>query len=212
MKTIHEANNRRRDRVVEKARVKQDSDENLEKALTLLGKYLKERHKNNTPERKLTLETLYRLDSPVDIETLASLMAEAHPEMKVCRTTVYNNLQSFAEAHLVRKVQLLGNPTCFYEKTVGVEEHGYCICQGCGSIKTISMSAMTEDIQVQLPKTFHIFDYGLCVTGLCYKCQIAERKALKAKAKALSEAQAAAKLAAEKKSKKKKTNITKQQK
>lgn len=212
MKTIHEANNRRRDRVVEKVRVKQDSDENLEKAMALLAKYQKERHKNNTPERQLTLEMLYRLDSPVDIETLASLMAKAHPEMKVCRTTVYNNLQNFADAHLVRKIQLLGNPTCFYEKTIGTEDHGYCICQGCGSIRTISMATMTEDIQAQLPKTFRIFDYGLCVSGLCYKCQAAERKALKAKAKALSEAQAAAKQTTDKKLKEKKTKITKTQK
>lgn len=166
--------------------------------------------KRLTPERSFILKKIYEQKAPVDIHTLYEMVCKE--EGQVALSTIYNNLALLIDAQLVRRIDLVNGAMAFFEKTLGVEPHGYVVCQHCGKIKTLQISKVKEIMADQLPKSFLITDFNLQVNGLCKKCQTALRKEAETDRKnAIRQRKATAKAAvlarrANKKMKKKRTN------
>lgn len=136
--------------------------------------YILSHGKRHTPERAFILKKIYEQKVPVDIQTLYKLVCEE--EGQVSLSTIYNNLSMMIEAQLVRRLDLVNGAMAFFEKTLGVEPHGYIVCQHCGKIKTLQISKVKEIMADQLPKSYLITDFNLQVNGLCKRCQTLLRK------------------------------------
>lgn len=136
--------------------------------------YIAAHGKRLTPERAFVLKKIYEQKVPVDIQTLYKIVCEE--EGQVALSTIYNNLALLIDAQLVRRLDLVNGAMAFFEKTIGVEPHGYIICQHCGKIKTLQTSRLKDILSDQLPKSYLITDFNLQVNGLCKKCQTAIRK------------------------------------
>lgn len=169
--------------------------------------YMETHSKRRTPERAFILKQIYEQKGPVDIQTLHALVCKS--EGQVALTTIYNNLALLIDAHLVRRLDLVGGAMAFFEKTLGVEPHGYMICQRCGKIRTLQIDQLHEAFSSQLPKGFLVSDINLQVNGLCKRCQTLirkeaelERKAAERTRKAISKAVALARKKNKKKKKK----------
>lgn len=143
-------------------------------ALARYETYMEEHSKRRTPERLFILRTIYEQKVPVDIQTLHTLVCKGKGQ--VALTTIYNNLALLIEARLVRRLDLVGGAMAFFEKTLGVEPHGYMVCQRCGKIRTLQVDKLLDVVVSQLPKGFQISDVNLQVNGYCKKCQSLIRK------------------------------------
>ncbi len=167
----------RREKIVNYLHLKPELGEGLKEAIVILQHYLKERHKNITPERQFILWTIYHVDTPFDVDALHELVCQHRAQ--VCRATIYNNLLLFVEAGVVSRFQPFPNGAHYFEKCIGQEPHGYQVCRRCGAIKVLSLSEVTGPISAQLNKTFHLSQFSLYAIGLCKMCFNAERKEIK---------------------------------
>ncbi len=185
-----------------------DGSVGYEEACRRYSNYISAHGKRLTPERAFILKKIYEQKAPVDIQTLYDMVCKE--EGQVALSTIYNNLALLIDAQLVRRIDLVNGAMAFFEKTLGVEPHGYVVCQRCGKIKTLQISKVKEIMGEQLPKSFMVTDFNLQVNGLCKKCQTAARKEAEADRKtAIRQRKATAKAAvlarkANKKMKKKK--------
>ena len=170
-------------------------------ALRRYEAYMDSHRKRRTPERLFVLRQIYAQKVPVDIQTLHAMVCKE--EGQVSLTTIYNNLSMLIDAHLVRRLDLVGGAMAFFEKTLGVEPHGYMVCQRCGKIRTLQVEKLQDVIVPQLPKAFQISDINLQVNGLCKKCQTAIHKELEQERKAAELARQALNKSRKKKRKKK---------
>lgn len=167
----------------------------FEEAYKRYEAYITARGKRLTPERAFVLKKIYEQKVPVDIKTLYAMVCKE--EGQVALSTIYNNLALLVDAQLVRRLDLVNGAMAFFEKTLGVEPHGYVICQRCGKIKTLQISRLKELMADQLPKSYLVTDFNLQVNGLCKKCQSAIRKEAEADRKlAIKQRKATAKAAA----------------
>ncbi len=164
-----------RDRMVSELRLRKKS-EWIDEAFQTLEAYLKKNKLRQTVERKAVLETIYRLNGPVDIETLYQLM---DMDMHVSKTTVYNVLELLVKAKLVRQVSLIEGGMSFYERTIHQQPHGFTVCRYCGKVTAINRPEEIGEWLEGVPKTFRIEKISFVVHGICKKCQDAERKAIK---------------------------------
>lgn len=182
---IYDAAAQKRDIIVdhelipEVATEEQKSSENAlpagyEKAKQQMVSYLVAHGKRLTPEREFILRQIYELKAPVDISTLYEMVCKE--QGMVSLSTIYNNLALLVDARLVRRLDLVGGAMAFFEKTLGVEPHGYAICKNCGKIKTIQIEQMKGLVAQQLPKTYQVIDINLQVNVLCKKCQATLRR------------------------------------
>ena len=185
---VYESANLKRDHIIDPSR-----DESLiPEAVTVVGKsgttgpagyaeackryenYIKSHGKRLTPERAFVLKKIYEQKAPVDIQTLYDLVCKE--EGQVALSTIYNNLAMLIDAQLVRRLDLVNGAMAFFEKTLGVEPHGYLICQRCGKIKTLQTARLKEIMADQLPRSYQITDFNLQVNGFCKRCQTCMRK------------------------------------
>lgn len=169
----------RRDKIVNSIKYRKDIQPGLNEALTILARYLKERGKNNTPERNSILTVIYHIDGPFDVDALHQLVCEKMGYL--CRVTIYNSLMLFVEAGVVQQFQPFANGSLFFERCIGQKPHGYQICRHCGSIRLINMDEVIEPIANQVPSTFHTAQYCLYVIGLCANCYKEERHEIRLK-------------------------------
>lgn len=183
---VYDTASLKRDSIIDHAQIPEvmpaksaESDEDsapagYEEALRQFVNYIEAHGKRFTPERAFILKQVYALKAPVDISTLYEMVCKEQGQ--VALATVYNNLALLIDAHLVRRLDLVGGAMAFFEKTLGVEPHGYAVCQRCGKIRTIQLSGIKDSILSQLPKTFLTTDINLQVNCLCKKCQTLVRK------------------------------------
>ena len=156
----------------------------LTEACQLLEDYLKKHRLRQTIERKTILETVFRLNGPVDIETLYQLL---EMEMHVSKSTVYNALETLVDAKLVRKISLIEGGMCFYERAFRQQPHGFMVCRYCSKVTPIPRPEPIGEWLSEVPQTFHIERVSFVVHGICRKCQDAERKAIRREEKRRAE-------------------------
>lgn len=165
---IYEAVSRKRENVLKNARVGEIAPE-YEVALEQMESYLRSQKKRCTIERRYVLEVLYRLDWPIDTALLHDYVCEM--QGNVALTTIYNTLELLEQLHLVRRIELVNHGMTFFERSLGLEPHGFVICNECGSLRHLRLSSLMPALQTQLPTGFEPQDFTLQIHGLCAKCQ-----------------------------------------
>ena len=166
--SIHETVNRKRDNIISSLkRVSLPAE--YDEALDRLQQHLRSSHKRFTIERGFVLRMLYQLAQPVDIGTLHQLVCQELGN--VALTTVYSTLELLVQLQLAQRLELVSHGMTFFERTLGVEPHGYVACSQCGSISMLRQPQILQSLQSQLPRGFMSNGYTLIVHGLCSKCQ-----------------------------------------
>ena len=157
----------RRERVVRKTVIKEELGQGLQEAEAILNAYLKERGMNQTPERSQILWTIYHLDAPFDVDMLLELVRET---INICRGTIHNSLEIFADAGVIARFLPFANGSQFFVKSIGQPPRAYQVCSQCGAIKVLSTKEIVPLIAAQTQKSFHTSQYCLYVLGLCANC------------------------------------------
>lgn len=171
---IYETVNRKRDEIVRNLRQGELPPEYAE-AESIMEGHLHSVKKRCTVERRFVLQMLYRLAQPIDIGTLHELICDEYGN--VALATVYTTLELLVQLQLAHRLELVSHGMAFFERTLGVEPHGYAVCNQCGAISILRAPQLLDGLQKQLPRSFAPADYTLIVHGLCSKCQRRRRRA-----------------------------------
>jgi len=146
------------------------SREAYQSAETTLRNYIRSRGLRETKERYALLEEIYlRLDH-FDAEQLYQQLLTRG--VKVSRATVYNALQLFVEAGLVRRY-LFGQGRMLYERSLGRQQHDHLICLDCGEIQEFcdpQMGLISESVGRLFgmrPKSHELVIYATCEKPSC---------------------------------------------
>jgi len=81
------------------------------------------------------------------------------------KTTVYNTLNSFVEAHLVRVITIEDNETRY---DIVMENHGHFKCESCGGIYNFSVNI--DSLEYDELNDFVISKRDVYFKGVCSKC------------------------------------------
>ncbi|SEG60111.1 Fur family transcriptional regulator, ferric uptake regulator [Halpernia humi] len=103
----------------------------------VLKQYLQEKGFRNTPERYTILDEIYDMDHHFNVDDLYLLMMQK--KYHVSKATIYNTIEIFLDAGLVRKHQF-GEKTLTsssYEKSYFDKQHDHLVVYKTGSDKEI---------------------------------------------------------------------------
>lgn len=100
---------------------------NIEQIKDVLQQYLKEHGYRNTPERYTILEEIYNLEEHFNVDDLYFIMMKK--KYHVSKATIYNTIDIFLEAGLIRKHQFgdraMGSSS--YEKSFFDKQHDHLV-------------------------------------------------------------------------------------
>lgn len=150
--------------------VKSDSDEQPRQILT---EYLRSHGLRNTPERFALLNAIYSIDGHFTPDILVDKMANEF-NFRVCRATVYNNLELLVDAKLVFQHRF--SEGAQYEKSYNKVSHSHLICTECGTVTEFYDHNVHRHMESLKVKRFNISNYSLYVYGLCSKCSAALKR------------------------------------
>ncbi len=133
---------------------------------TLLNQYLKDQNLRQTPERYIVLKYIYKINTHFDIDYLYSFI---NKKEKISKATIYNNLEIFVRAKLIKQLQF-NNNKILYEKSLQKRQHDHLICNDCGKINEFC-DPRIQNILSGIEKTtnFQIESHSLNVFGNCNK-------------------------------------------
>ena len=83
------------------------------------------------------------------------------------KTTIYNTLNLFIKARLLRALRIEDNETRY---DIEVENHGHFKCQCCGTIYNFSIDI--ERLESHELRNFQIKDRQVYFKGVCSKCSL----------------------------------------
>lgn len=149
---------------------KSDSEEQPKQ---VLAEYLRLHGLRNTPERFAILNAIYSIEGHFTPEMLVEKMAD-ELNFRVCRATVYNNLELLVDAKLVNKHRFTEGAQ--YEKSFKEVSHGHLICTECGMVMEYDDHNVHRQIETMRVKRFTISSYSLYVYGLCSRCSAALKR------------------------------------
>ena len=132
----------------------------------LLNKYLKVNNLRQTPERYIVLKYIYKINNHFDIDYLYSFI---NKKEKISKATIYNNLEVFTKAKLIKQLQF-NNNKILYEKCLQKVQHDHLICNDCGQINEFC-DPRIQNILNGIEKTtnFQVQSHSLNVFGTCTK-------------------------------------------
>ena len=84
---------------------------------------------------------------------------------KVVLATVYNNLNKLWDEGMIRKVSVEGAP----DRYDRIERHDHLVCQKCGKLSDITLTDLTQQLQLQVG--IPILAYDLKLLYICEDCQ-----------------------------------------
>ena len=130
----------------------------------LLNKYLKANNLRQTPERYIVLKYIYKINTHFDIDYLYSFINQKE---KISKATIYNNLEVFTQAKLIKQLQF-NNSKLLYEKSLKKRQHDHLICNDCGKINEFC-DPRIQNILAGIEKTtnFQVQSHSLNVFGNC---------------------------------------------
>ena len=137
----------------------------------LLNKYLKANNLRQTPERYIVLKYIYRIDTHFDIDYLYSFI---NKKEKISKATIYNNLEMFTQAKLIKQLQF-NNNKILYEKSLQKSQHDHLICNECGQINEFCDPRIQNILNgIEQTTNFQVQSHSLNVFGTCTKknCKI----------------------------------------
>jgi len=145
----------------------------LRAATLRLDQFLELKGFRRTQERYTILEEIYsRHDHHhFDANQLREILLEKGFHLSMA--TVYNTLELFAEAGLIKKHQFGNSPASHYERTLGSRQHDHVVCLDCHCVKEFCdprMGSIENTVgdwfQTQVLQHSLVF-YGHCTDELC---------------------------------------------
>lgn len=128
---------------------KEEIKTNVTKILTA---FLEKEGLRKTQERHALLDYIYGSDS-IFFNAEDLYLALANSKIRISLATVYNTLDIFLRAKLMKKVYL-GERIAKFEKLYGVNQSDHLICSKCGKVQSLQLSQM-DDLQNTISKTLH---------------------------------------------------------
>ena len=130
----------------------------------LLNKYLTAHNLRQTPERYIVLKYIYKIQTHFDIDYLFEFISKKE---KISKATIYNNLEIFVQAKLIKQLQF-NNNKILYEKSLNKKQHDHLICNICGEINEFC-DPRIQNILNGIEKTtnFQVQNHSLNVYGKC---------------------------------------------
>ena len=141
-----------------------------------LTQYLESKKLRKTPERYAILERIYSTNEHFDVDSLYDFMVNGI--YRVSKATVYNSIDLFVDAGLVRKHQFGGHPAQ-YEKTYNTVNHHHLICSRCGKVQEVKDQEIINVLSNKKFKKFTTSYYALYVHGICSRCAQDDKKKTK---------------------------------
>ncbi|MEN6567371.1 MAG: Fur family transcriptional regulator [Veillonellales bacterium] len=122
-----------------------------------------------TPQRRIIIQSLLKIDKfPTALE-LCNDIREANPEIGM--DTVYRNLNLFVEMGIVNQINLPGKDMKVFELSLGAHHH-HLVCLGCGAVNCLDYCPVDEkELQKAAGLKFEIVGHSLELYGYCEKCK-----------------------------------------
>lgn len=98
---------------------------NIEIIKEVLKQYLKDKSYRNTPERYTILEEIYKLDGHFNVDDLYLIMMKK--KYHVSKATIYNTVEIFLDAGLIRRHNFGEKASSSYEKSYFDRQHDHLI-------------------------------------------------------------------------------------
>lgn len=139
-----------------------------EQALERLNEYIDSHQMRHTPEREIVLQLVFELPPFFTAKELEEKCKAEH----LTRGTVYNSLELFVSAQILRGVhRLQGNHATEYEVIVEEQPHMWVICQKCGRVFDMKDKAVERIIMERKYTNFGVTHFSLVVYGQCKTCR-----------------------------------------
>ncbi len=122
--------------------------------------------KRNTMQKEIILNAVNELACHVTSEEVYEHIHSNYPH--ISKATVYRNLRSLSEDHLIKKVTLPGDVDRFDHIII---PHYHARCNKCGKIFDV-MVKTTDNIEsnIILPEGFESDNHEILFTGICKSC------------------------------------------
>lgn len=141
----------------------------LQQSRERLTVFLQQRKLRRTPERFALLERVMSQTSHFSIEDFHSRL-EAEGSFHVSKATVYNTMQIFLEAGIVRRHSFNGRAQ--YEPVEpGGRNHHHLVCTRCGKVREIDDKNLADVVSHKRYPGFEPSYFSLYVYGLCPHCR-----------------------------------------
>lgn len=140
-----------------------------------LETYLAAHGMRRSQERFAILEKIFSSGDHFFADTLCEAMElEGY---RVSRSTIYDTMQLFVEAGLVRRHQFDNQPAQ-YERIVpdGTKDHIHLVCSICGRVREIKEQALEADLLSRRYAGFKPQSCAIYVYGICGRCQRQQKK------------------------------------
>ena len=139
-----------------------EKSQSLLKAEELLGRYLEEAERRQTPERFAILAKAFELRAHFGINELLEAMEKSG--YHVSRATVYNTVEILCACGILRR-HLLESRHASYE--LARENHIHLVCSCCGNIEEVTdpeieASLLSTGINGFAPEYFSATVHGTC--------------------------------------------------
>ena len=130
----------------------------------LLNKYLIDNNLRQTPERYIILKYIYQTNTHFDIDYLYSCISKKE---KISRATIYNNLEIFTKAKLIKQLHF-NNNKILYEKALNKKQHDHLICNNCGKINEFCDPRIKNILDgIEKTTNFNVKNHSLYIYGEC---------------------------------------------
>ena len=138
--------------------------------------FLEAGHYRKTPERFAILNKVLSFAKSFTIDQLENELEQE--SFHVSRATLYNNVELFIEAGILRKLYIDGLQVQYERWSSSC--HAHLICTVCGKVKDVKDNNLAAYMNAKKYTAFNNAYYCLCVYGMCSTCA---RKLKKSKAK-----------------------------
>jgi len=132
-------------------------------------KLLDEKGLLKTNQRKEILNIMSLEDKPLTAKSIYNKLKNRNPHLKL--STVYRNLNIFAEKDIVRKLNIRNDSNENLFELIIKDHHHHLVCMKCGEIKDIKCLLDDYLKEIEDNNNYLIKDHRLTVYGLCEDCK-----------------------------------------
>ncbi len=152
---------------------KMNKNPHIEAVTLRLNQFLEVKGYRRTQERYTILEEIYAKNDHHHFDANELRETLIQKGFHLSMATVYNTLELFVEAGLIKKHQFGGQAASHYERTVGSGQHDHILCLDCGFVKEfcdprIHTIEKTVSDWFSTDIAYHsLVLYGHCTEELC---------------------------------------------